>query len=151
MRRFVAAILLIAVLAVGGGLIANAAYQAGVDTAVVTAVGAGGTVGTPVVVPAYGYGWRLGGPGFGFFGFLVTLFILFIVFGLIRAIFWGGPRRGHGWGGPGRGHGWGGAGHEPGRSPWETKAHDAFDQWHRRAHDDPSDDAAAPASTDHRS
>ena len=56
--------------------------------------------------PAYGYGYGWGWhAGFGFFGFLATLFFLFIVFALIRAIFWrGGSGRRGGWG-PG---GWGG-------------------------------------------
>ena len=98
MRRIIPAILLIALLAIGGGLIANAAYQAGVNTAVTTAVANGGTV-APVVVPAYGYGYGYGwhpfGFGFGIFGLLFTLFFVFIVFGLIRAILFGGRR---GWG-----------------------------------------------------
>ena len=56
-----------------------------------------GTVVAPVVVPAYGYGWHPFGWGFGFFGLFATLFFVFIVFALIRAIFWrGGPGR-RGW------------------------------------------------------
>ena len=54
MRRVFAAILLVAVLAIGGGIIATTAYQAGLSTAVTTATGSGGTVVAPVVVPAYG-------------------------------------------------------------------------------------------------
>ena len=59
MPRIVAAIVLVAVLAVGGGIIATTAYQAGVSSAVTTTVGttATGTVVAPVVVPAYGVGW----------------------------------------------------------------------------------------------
>ncbi len=98
MPRVIAAILLVAVLAIGGGLIATTAYQAGLSTAVTTASAAGATVVAPVVVPAYGYGWGWH-PGFGIFGFLAALFFLFIVFGLIRAIVWrGGPGRHGGWG-----------------------------------------------------
>ena len=64
-----------------------------------------------------------------------TLFFLFIVFALLRAIFWrGGPgRRGWGpggWGGYGYGKGPDGSGH----GPWESHANQAFDEWHRRAH-----------------
>ena len=135
MPRFIAAILLIAVLVVGGGIIATTAYQAGLSTAVTTVAGSGGTVVAPVAVPpyAYGYGWHPGGFGFGIFGFLATLFFLFIIFGLIRAIFWrGGPGRRGGWG-PG---GWGGPGGGYGRSAWEGRAHDTFEDWHRRAHGD---------------
>jgi hypothetical protein len=147
MPRVIAAILLIAVLAIGGGLIATTAYQAGLSTAVTTATGGTGTVVAPVVVPAYGYGygWHPFGFGFGFFGFLGTLFFLFIVFALIRAIFWrGGYGRRGGWGrggwyGPGMS---GPGGDDPGqvgRSPsrWESRAHETFDDWHRHAHDAP--------------
>jgi hypothetical protein len=139
MPRIIAAIVLIAVLALGGGLIASTAYQAGLNTAVTTATGSGAAV-APVVVPAYGYGYGYGlhpfGFGFGIFGFLGTLLFLFIVFGLIRAIFWrGGYGRHGGWG---RG-GWGGPGGPggpdgSGRSHWETKANETFEDWHRRAH-----------------
>ena len=154
MRRIIPAILLIAVLAIGGGIIASTAYQAGLQTAVTTT--AAGT-GTTVVVPAYGvgYGWHPFGFGFGIFGFFATLFFLFVVFALIRAIVWrGGPGRRGGWGGPGS-YGWGygpGAGTDTdgdraGRSPWESRAHDTFDTWHRQAHDAPAAsrvDAPAP-------
>jgi len=139
MPRILAAILLVAVLAIGGGLIATTAYQAGLGTAIKTATGDAGTAVTPVVVtPAYGYGYGPGwhpGFGFGFFGFLGTLFFLFIVFALLRAIFWrGGPGR-RGWG-PG---GWGGYGYGKGpdgsgNGPWENHANQSFDEWHRRAH-----------------
>jgi hypothetical protein len=136
MPRILAAILLVAVLAIGGGLIATTAYQAGLSTAVTTASGSAAVV-APVVVPAYGYGygWHA---GFGFFGFLGTLLFLFIVFALLRAIFWrGGPGR-RGWG-PG---GYGGYGY--GKGPWESRSNEAFDEWHRRAHGE----TAPPEPTD---
>ena len=50
MRRIIPAIVLVAVLALGGGLIATTAYQAGLSTAVTTATGSGAAV-APVVVP----------------------------------------------------------------------------------------------------
>ncbi len=129
MPRFLAAILLVAVLAIGGGIIATTAYQAGVSTAVTTASGSAAAV--PVVVPAYGYGYGWGWhAGFGFFGFLAGLFFLFIVFALIRAIFWrGGPGRRGGWGSGG----WGYDGYSKGPG-WETRGSQSFDEWHRRAH-----------------
>ena len=149
MPRILAAILLVAVLAIGGGIIATTAYQAGLGTAITTATGSAGTDVAPVVVtPAYGYGYGPGwhpGFGFGFFGFLATLFFLFIVFALLRAIFWrGGPGR-RGWG-PG---GWGGYGYGKGpdgsgNGPWESHANQAFDDWHRRAHGE----TAPPEPTD---
>jgi hypothetical protein len=141
MPRILAAILLVAVLAIGGVIIATTAYQAGLSTAVTTASASGAVV-APVVVPAYGYGYGFGWhPGFGLFGFLGALFFLFIVFALVRAIFWrGGPGRRGGWGGYGPG-GWGyGGGDGPGKGPngqdhgrWDSRAQ-AFDEWHRRAH-----------------
>ena len=138
MRRIIPAILLIAVLAIGGGVIASTAYQAGLQTAVTTA--SGDTV-TPVVVPVYGYGWHPFGFGFGFLGFLGTLLFIVIVFGLIRAIAYGGRHRhwgGSGWG-PGGPTGPGGPGAgRPGGSRydrWEAVLHQDFDDWHRHAHD----------------
>lgn len=146
MRRVIIAILVIAALAISGGFIANTAYQAGLAANVTViqagagagaAAGAGGTVVAPVVVPAYGWGWGWHGfgPGFGFFGFLGALFFLFLFIGLIRFAFgfgrWGS--RG-GWGGHGGPRGWGG----PEASPWEARAHQTFEDWHRSAHGDPS-------------
>jgi hypothetical protein len=133
MARVFAAILLVTVLVIGGGIIATTAYNAGIAAGTTVTTPDGGTTVTPVVVPAYGYGWHPFGWGFGFFGFLFFLFFLFIVFGLIRAIFWRGPGRG-GWGGAG----WYGpkGSYGAGGSPWRDHAHDTFDDWHRRAHGD---------------
>ncbi|MEP6638923.1 MAG: hypothetical protein ABJC39_06185 [Chloroflexota bacterium] len=154
MNRIVAAILLIAVLAIGGGIVATSAYQAGLTTALTTATASGATVVAPVVPPyGYGYGWH---PdfGFGIFGFLGTLVFVFIVFALLRMILWGGRAR-RGWGGP---SGWGGPGgwdgpagdgrgHAQGGSPWASRAHDTFEDWHRRAHTDtPPESGSSDAS-----
>ena len=136
MSRTFAAIALIVVILIGGGIVAATAYQAGVSTTVTQAATDGATVVNPVVVPAYGYGWHPFGFGFGFFGFLFTLFFLFIVFGLIRALFWGGRGRGGHWGGPG----WD---PEARRAHFESRFHGTFEDWHRQAHDAP----AGPTST----
>ena len=143
MPRTIAAILLIALLAIGGGFIAVTAYQAGLGTAVTTAVAEGGaTVVAPIAPYGYGYGYGWHGGGFGFFGFLGTLFFLFLVFALIRAIaFRGGPGRGgwgRGWGGPGA---WDNGGPDHARSRFG----EGFDEWHRRAHD-PESSKEPPAS-----
>lgn len=143
MNRTVAAIVLVAVLAIGGGLIAATAYQAGVGTAVTTAVAEGGNVVTTVPAWGYGpgYGWHPGAFGFGIFGLVFGLFFLFLIFGLIRAVFWGGRR---GWGPGGRG----GPGHHGdayGRNPWIDRLGPSFDEWHRRAHDGDSS-SEPPAS-----
>lgn len=144
MRRAFSIILILGVLVVGGGFIAQTAYQAGLSTAITSAVaGADGATVTPVLVPpygyGYGYGWHgFGGLGFEFFGFLGFLLFAFLVIGVIRAMAFGGRRRG--WGGPGS-RGSGGPG-GPGAHPWEGRARQAFDDWHRTAHQDP------PRSTD---
>jgi hypothetical protein len=150
MRRAFAAILIVALLAIGGGIIATTAYQAGL-AANVTVVQAGtdgttGAVVAPVVVPGYGYGYGWGWHGFGFFGFLGALFFLFLLFGLIRFAIGGGRRGwgGKGWYGPGPGGaGYGGPG-QHGGSPWESRAHQTFEDWHRSAHSDP---ASGPATS----
>jgi hypothetical protein len=142
MRRVFPALLLLAVLAIGGGLVATVAYQAGLSAAVSTVAAPSGTV----VVPAYGYGygWHLFGPGFGLFGFLGTVLFLVIVFGLVRAVVFGFGRR------PGHGSGWGPGMRGAYRSRWETGAHETFEDWHRRAHDETTKpvDTGASAPTD---
>ena len=126
--RIVAVVLLVSLL----GGVGVSIYQAGF---VAGAASHGSTVVAPIA--GYGYGWGFG-HGFGLFGFLGTLLVIFLVFGLLRAIFWRGSR---GWGrGPwGYGHhGWGGPGSAGGPesfrgSPWEERAREVHDDWHRRA------------------
>ncbi|HEX4897167.1 MAG TPA: hypothetical protein VFV53_02265 [Candidatus Limnocylindrales bacterium] len=121
-RAFAAIVL--AILLVGlGAAIFQTGYLAG--------VAADGSA--PVVVgPGYGYGW--GGWGWrggligGIVGFFVFLFVIFLFIGLLRAAFGGWGR-----GGSGRG-GWGpGYGHGSGQrfGPWEQRAREAHDEWHR--------------------
>src|SRR5690349_15003518 len=117
MRNLFIGLLVVAALVVGGGIIAQTAYQAGLSTAVTTAAASApaGTVVTPVAPVPYPYyygGWGWGwGHGFPFLGFIGFFLFLFLIFGVMRAIFW----RGRGWGG-GRG-GWGaGYGYGPGAS-----------------------------------
>ena len=126
--RIIAGIVLaLVVAAVGIG-----AYQLGVQTGVAQDAG---TAVAPVA--PYYYGWHPVGFGFGFFGFLGTLLFIFLVFALIRAIVFGG--RGGRWGGPG---GWG-PGHPGWRGgPWESRARDTFEDWHREAHGEPRDRSA---------
>jgi hypothetical protein len=87
---------LIAILAIG-----LVGYQIGVSQAIATQIPAGAA---PVAY--YGYPYHF---GFGFLGFLFPLFFLFLIFGLLRAVIWGGRGGwGHkgGYGYMGRG-GWG--------------------------------------------
>ena len=120
---------------IGAVALGVGAYQAGL-AAGATQVVAPGTTGA--VVPYYGHPF---GFGFGFFGFLGTLLFIFLIFAVIRAIAFGG--RGRGWGGPG---GWsGGPGGQGWRgSPWESRAHDVFEDWHQKAHS--GEDGPSPAS-----
>ena len=129
MSRIFAAFLLIVVLAIGGTAIAATAYQAGVTTGAAQVVTDGGsTVVTPIVVPAYAFHPGFGF-GFGFLGFLGTIVFLILVFGLFRAIVFGGRHR-HGWGpggpgGPGGPNGWGGG---------RERFRGTFNEWHDEAH-----------------
>jgi hypothetical protein len=150
MRNLFIGLLIVAAVVVGGGLIANTAYQAGLSTAITTAAANApdGTVVTPVAPGAYGYPYGYGygyGPGWGWghgfsiFGFLGTLLVIFIIVGLLRAAFWRGRGWGGGWGpgygkwgpgGPGR---WGNGEHDP-----RSRFHQTFEDWHREAHGESS-------------
>jgi len=147
--RFVVGALVALLIAGGAAVLGVSAYQAGIAQGI--AQSADGA--TSVVV--YGAG---GAGGFGFGGFFVAilglLFVLFIVGGIARAIAfrragpgrWGGPR---GWGGPGH---WGGgseadraAAHERWRgTPWEARARDIHDEWHRSGGDQSTPVEPAP-------
>jgi hypothetical protein len=125
------------VLAIGLLLIgASVAYQVGVNVgSQMVAQGAAPAAAVPYYGHPYGFGF-----GFGVFGFLGTLLFIFLIFAAIRAFAFAGGR-GRGWGGPGRwGGGWsGGPGGGPSGfrgSPWEARAREAFDEWHREAHGD---------------
>lgn len=79
-------------------------------------------------------GWGMG--GFGFLQCLVPLFFLFLIFGLFRLIFrpWGWHGRHWGWhGGPGM---WDKEGVPP-----------PFEEWHKRAHGQPTDTPTTPPTT----
>ena len=122
--RVIAGLVLLAAI-VGIGYFA---YNAGMTQA------AGATLPAPSAeagVPPYlyhGYGMRYGHPffGFGCFGLILPLFLLFLAFHSFRRLMWG-PR----WGWHGmhhmHGHGWMGAEGERGVPPF-------FEEWHKRAH-----------------
>jgi hypothetical protein len=119
--RFVAALILVGLLAVVGVNI----YNAGVDAGIASDVGNAIASGAPVPAgyyygPYVGQGW---GHGFGFGGFLLGLLFLFFFFGLLRAIFGWGRWNGH--------HGEGG--HSSGHSRWSSR-NDYLDSWHRERH-----------------
>jgi hypothetical protein len=132
MRRSMAVgLAILAVLAVVG--IGVAAYSFGVDEGVSRELAQRGDTDQVVRVVGHGYyGW---GRGFGFpFGLILfPLFVIGIVL-LVRGAFgrgrWGGP----GWWGPG-GYRPGGPGGYGPPGPWGGPA--AFDEWHRRLHEQP--------------
>ncbi|HET7180658.1 MAG TPA: hypothetical protein VFI15_00335 [Candidatus Limnocylindrales bacterium] len=115
-------------IAIGGGI-----YQAGVAQGIVDAgrVPAGAAVG---YVGGYGWGFH----PFGFLGLLFPLFFLFLLFGIIRAIF--GFGRGRGWnhrhdGGYGDG-GWGKGGPMGGPGSWQAERERRMADLHRRMHEE---------------
>ena len=148
MRNLFIGLLVVVAVVVGGGFIAQTAYQAGLSTAITTAAANApdGSVVTPVAPGTYPYGYGYGygfgpgwGHGFSIFGFLGTLLVIFLIFGLLRAAFWRG--RG-GWGRYGY---WGGSGGPGGLGKWEhdprNRFHQTFEDWHREAH---SESATTP-------
>jgi hypothetical protein len=115
MRILVGVLLVVAVTAGVAG-IATYAYQFGVAQGFAQSA----KVAVPGPYPAYPYpgypyGYPLHGPfGFGFFGLLFPILFIFLVFALMRGMFW---RR------------YGGGGH------WERGVPHRFEEWHRRAHE----------------
>jgi hypothetical protein len=139
-RTMVVGAAILAVLAVIG--IGVAAFNAGIDEGMSRELARTGDPDRVVRVVGHGYGWGYG-RGFGFpFGLILfPLFVIGLVL-LIRGAFWrgrwGGPPR---WWGPG---GWspGGPGGYGPPGPWGGPA--AFDEYHRRLHEQPR----APAEPD---
>ncbi len=122
--RILAGLVLLAALA-GIGFFA---YQAGVAHGVAAniQVPAADTTGSPYLFHGMPYGHFMWFPGFGLFGLLIPLFLLFLAFGAMRRLIWG-PR----WGWR---HMHGSMGHH---GPWEEGVHPMFAEMHRRAHATP--------------
>jgi hypothetical protein len=131
-------LLVTAILLVGVGVIAyNVGYSDGVSTHL-PAVTAGD--GAP-----YYYGPHYWGGGFGFFGILWFLLIVFGLFWLFRIAFFGRRMWGGGWGYKG-GYG---PGHGPGIPPGIDER---MQEWHRRAHgEQPPSGTTPPPPADTRS
>lgn len=129
-RTMVVGAAILAVLAVIG--IGVVAFNAGIDEGVSRQLASSGDTGQVVRVVGHGWGY---GPRFGFpFGLILfPLFIIGIVL-LVRGAFWRGRWGGARWGGPGYGPG----GYGP---PGGWGGPQAFDEYHRRLHEQP----AAPA------
>lgn len=114
--RFFAFLLLVGLLAVVGVNIYNAGVTAGINSDIGQAIASGAAIPAGFTSSAY-----LGQPGFGFGGFLIGLFVLFLFFGLLRAAFGMGRMGGRDWSGSGR---WGR------HSGW----HDYMGSWHEEQH-----------------
>ncbi len=121
------------VLVVVGAIAYNIGWQDGVNTHLPAASGAAN--GEP---GGYYYGPHYWGGGFGFFGILWFLLILFGIFWLFRMAFWGFMGRrmwmGGGWGGHGRGWGQGGPGGFGGSFGSFGSFEERAQEWHRRQH-----------------
>jgi hypothetical protein len=125
--RILAALVLIAAV-VGVGAYA---YSLGITQGLAqkVPVTTGGTAPVPYFYPMhpfFGFGW---GP----LGCLVPFFLLCLIFGSVRALFWHGPM------------GW--RHHMMHRSHWGRDENDKdfppfFAEWHRRAHGEPEDKPA---------
>lgn len=134
--RMIAFLVAVAIAIGLGAAVYNAGVQAGLAEAVRL-----GTISpdAPVIIGGWWHGgfW---GPGFGFgpFGFLFGLLAIFLVFGLLRAAFFGGRHHGpRGWGGgPG---GWGG-----GPGGWGGDRREHLAELHREMHRRDAD-ASQPA------
>jgi hypothetical protein len=125
--RILAGLVLLA--AIAG--IAFFAYNAGVMHGATVNIQAptGPTEGQPL--PYYGHGMAFHHAfpffGFGCFGILIPLFLLFLAFGAMRHLLWG-PRWGH---------------HMHMHGPWGEGVPPMFTEWHRRAHgEQPPEDTA---------
>jgi hypothetical protein len=125
-RTILIGLLVLALLAGAAG-VGVYAYNAGVAQGLVQSGKVTVVEGGPGPYPYYGgpFLFRPWGFGFGFLGCLLPLLFFFLIFGLLRGLFWRGP-----WGWR---RGWG-AGHH-GHGPWgEGSVPPMFEEWHRRAH-----------------
>jgi len=136
-RRVVLAIVVVLLLVVVGVAVGGYAYQIGVAQGLANSgklVAPNGTGGVPVAPFYYGapYFFHPFGFGFGFLGCLFPLLGFFLIFSLIRLIFWRGGWGGrHGWGR----HGWGGPeGQGQDFGPGGQGVPPMFSEWHKRAH-----------------
>ncbi|MBI3537228.1 MAG: hypothetical protein HY070_06700 [Chloroflexi bacterium] len=107
--RFILSGLLVLVIAFGVGVYA---YNAGIAQGVIDS----GKLTAPVPNPYFGFGYH---PfGFGAFGCFAPLLFLFLIFGLMRLVFF----RGH--------YGWRGR-----MMHGEKDVPPMFEEWHKRAHE----------------
>ena len=129
--RIVSALVLIAALAG----IAFFAFQAGVAKGSPVTIEA--PAGQTAPMPYYGYGYGMPfhhplgfGFGFGCFGPLLAFFLIVLALKSFRMLLWG-PR-------------WGRMGHHGGHGPWgrhwENGVPPMFEEWHKKAHGETTED-----------
>lgn len=118
--RFILSIVLVVVIVAGAIGLGTYAYNAGVAQGLAQSgkIAAPDGAAVPYYSPVYYHPF-----GFGFGGFLFSCFFLFLIFGLIRAIFW----RPH-WGWRSR------------RGPWNGDFPPMAAEWHRKMHDNKSNE-----------
>ena len=114
--RFIAFLVLLGLLAVAGVAVYNAGVSAGINSDIGQAIASGAPI--PAGYYSGAYWGHPGGFGFGFGGFLIGIFFLFLFFGLLRAVFGFGRWGHHGGYGKGRYGGW----------------QDRMDAWHEEQH-----------------
>ena len=130
--RIVIAVVIVLALVAGAAGIGVNAYNAGVARGLADSgefarpEGAGGPDPYYGFRGPYFYPGRHFGYGFGPFGCLFPLLGLFLFFALLKGLVWRGP---WGWGRHMR-HG-----------PWEKGLPPMFEEWHRKAHETPSQPA----------
>ena len=132
MRRgfgFVGLLVTLIVLTIVGVIAYNVGWSEGLATHV--------PEGTAAAAPYYGYGPHFFGAGFGFFGLIWFLFILFGLFWLFRIAFFGRRHWGGGWGYKG--------GHSYGMPPGIDER---MQDWHKRAHGDQPSGTPPPPPPD---
>lgn len=124
--RLIGVLLLIGLVAAGGYMTYRAGVTQGIAQApeVATAISNAAESGQPLP-PIYGYRpYGFGYPHrFGFFplgGICLSIFFLFLFFGLLKMIFFRPWRHGHMHGSWGR--------------KWEGNVPPMFDEWHKKAH-----------------
>jgi hypothetical protein len=114
---------------VGVAALGAYAYNMGLAQGAMMAVAAPAAGGaSPIVYPPYFYGgWH---PGFGLFGWVIPLFLLFLFFGMIGRMFHFGMRRRWGYGGPAQ------SGHGP--NHWQGDVPPQVVEMHRWLHEQES-------------
>ena len=127
--RIVMALVLIGAVCALGALAFNAGMMQGLAQNTQAQAGSPAVAPYPLYIMPYGYPFWFGGFGLGFF--IVPFIGLFIIFGIMRAIFWHsrpGWRRMHG--------GWGSTDETGNAVP------PMIEEWHRRMHEGQSTPAA---------